>query len=262
MALDVPLCGRCGLAVRPTCANCGEALAAGDVACRRCREPLEVMASPRATVATAVAVEPDVHVATEVVAPPLVPVARKRRRRRGVALRVVVIAIVAGVLVAAGLLALELVAPRPAVPIGLVHRAYPDMGMAISAPEGWVASTGPDKQRPVVEFFEPDLDRHAGQRGFRVAVEKAKLADARKAVAADVRRGGPGFRSIDVAGGLAADGHAAFRYEYVDHATYIEQWWVARPGGTFRIEFWAPLSDQSNTTALAQQIVDTFTMKT
>ena len=63
-------------------------------------------------------------------------------------------------------------------------------------------------------------------------------------------------------GGLEVGGRRAFRYEYVDHATYIDQWWVSRAGGTFRIEFWAPLSDRSKADALAGQIIDTFTSKT
>lgn len=194
-------------------------------------------------------------IATEVVAtvaPPAV-----RTRRRGGFARLVFIAIVAGLLVAVGLIALELVVQRPAPPSGLVSRAYPAFGFAISEPEGWDVSQA-DQPHPVVEFFEPDNDTVAGKRGFRVALERSTLQQARKAVAEDIRRGGRNYKLVGVSAGLAADGQPAFRYEYVSDETYVQQWWVTRRDGTFRIEFWGPSSDRNDTDALASRLLDTF----
>lgn len=245
MPLDASLCGRCGLAVRPTCANCGEPLLPGRDSCPRCREPVQ---APLASTTPAA-------IATEVgtaVAPPAV-----RTRRRGGFARFVFIAVVAGLLVAVGLIALELVVQRPAPPSGLVSRSYPALGFAISEPEGWDVSQV-DLPHPVVEFFEPDIDTVAGKRGFRVALEPSTLQQARKAVADDIRRGGRNYKLVGVSAGLAADGQPAFRYEYSSDETYVQQWWVTRPGGTFRIEFWGPSSDRDDTDALAARVLDTF----
>jgi len=122
ISLEASLCGRCGLAVRPTCPSCGEPLQAGDESCSRCGVALDdvAFAAPPPPPAPP-APPPPTSMAVEVLERARhesVPLASpKPRRKRGrVLLQLVVIAVVAGVLVAGAMLALQLVAPRPASP--------------------------------------------------------------------------------------------------------------------------------------------------
>ena len=249
--LDAALCGRCGLAVRPTCSNCGEVLASGDVACRRCRERIEAPPS-----------EP--VYAARVVAPPqtvtLVPrvavqkprVAEGKRSRSAVAVQLLVIAVVAGVVVAGGLLALELFAPRSEAPFDLVHRSYPALGFSLSRPNNWVESL----HGATLVVSEPD----GAARGIRVVAERKTLAAAHSAVSGEMRKP-PGSRDpIALSDAMSVDGHAAFRYSFAEGGRFVEQWWIERPGGTFRVEFWAPQSAERDEGLFAGQIIATFTI--
>lgn len=249
ITLDAVFCARCGLAVRPTCANCGEALGAADTACARCREPVESAASPVATGRMRRLAGPVPVTVAEQPAP-----APTRRTRRGVVTQLVLIAVVAGVLVAGGLLALEVFTPRPAAPVDLIHRSFPSLGFSVSRPPDWKEVSRRVGGNPGV-VFSPGPSR-----GFSVSSVPTTLARARVAVAREMRNPPANKRPIGVTDDVAVDSRDAFLYTLVQDAQYRQQWWVERPGGVFRIEFWAPEYNQRDAGELAQHIVDSFTL--
>jgi hypothetical protein len=252
LPLDAVLCGHCGLAVRPTCSNCGEALAADDASCRRCREPIDAPAPAPPVYA------PPPPLSTVAIAPRVVPgppstatqPARTaaRRRRPAFAARLLLIAVVAGALVAGGLLALEAFAPRSQAPFDLVHRSYPALGFSVSRPSAWRETQAEN----TVTIGQPN-----GVRGFRVVVEKQTLAAAHMVVSASIRRPPRGVEPIGLSDAVSVDSRPAFRYTFYAGGRYVQQWWIERPGGTFRFEFW---SAQNDAGALAEQIVATFAL--
>ena len=46
--------------------------------------------------------------------------------------------------------------------------------------------------------------------------------------------------------------------DYPDGDNFVQQWWVDRPGGSFRVEFYGPQSDERDAKQLAQRIIETF----
>jgi hypothetical protein len=185
------------------------------------------------------------------VAPPPSPPAR-RRSRSGMVAQLLVIAVVAGVLVAGGLLALELFAPRGAAPVDLVHRSFPDFGFSVSRPPNWTEAVRRLGANPAVVFTAD------ATHGFQVVAVPTTLAQARAAVAQEIGRPPPNKDPIQVNDDAVVDSRPAFRYALIQDGRYREEWWVARPGGAFRIEFWAPEYNQRDAAELAQNIVDTF----
>lgn len=263
IALDAALCSRCGLAVRPTCASCGEALGVSDRSCPRCGEYVESGFVPPVVPRTVHLEYADTAIVEEAAQterderaqPPAGTSAQSAQTRVGgrrVVVQLIVIALVAGVLVAGGLLALELFAPRPAAPFDLVHRSVPDLGFSVSRPATWIESSrrvGPDQ---VLAFTEPN-----GSRGFRVVVGKTPFAQARAAVANEIRRPPAGTNPIST-DNVTVDGRPAIRYALIKNGQYRQHWWVERSGGVFRVEFWGPEWNQRETEELAVHIIETF----
>jgi hypothetical protein len=163
----------------------------------------------------------------------------------------VVIAVVAGVLVTGGLLALEVFAPRSQAPFDLVHRSYPALGFSLSRPSTWRETV----RGTVVTIAEPD-----NARGFRVVVEKQTLAAAHVSVAAQVRRPPAGIDPISLSDAVTVDAQSAFRYTFNSGGRYVQQWWIARPGGTFLFEFSTGQGAEADAGKLAEQIVETFSL--
>lgn len=240
--LDAALCSHCGLAVRPTCSNCGEVLGSGDVVCRRCREPIDAPPSEPIRVA---------QPATVAVAPRVATQPRVRRRRSSVVAQLVVIAVVAGVLVTGGLLALEVFAPRSLAPFDLVHRSYPALGFSLSRPSTWRENV----RGNVVAVAQPD-----NARGFRVVASKQTLAAAHVSVAAQIRKPPRGVDPIALSDALTVDTQPAFRYTFNSGGRYVQQWWIRKPGGTFLFEFSTAQGAEADAGKLAEQIVDTFSL--
>jgi len=234
------------------CSNCGEALVPGDLTCRRCREPVQAPPSEPVYTAHAVVPAPQTVALAPRVAVDTARVAQPKRSRRAVAVQLVVIAIVAGLLVAGGLLALELFAPRSQAPFDLVHRSYPAFGFSLSRPNNWQESVHGES----VAFAEP----HGGAHGFRVVVERRTLAAAHVLVSGEMRKPPRSKDPIALSDAVTVDGSAAFRYSFDQGGRFVEQWWIDRPGGTFRVEFWAPQSGERDAGRLSEQIIATFTI--
>src|SRR5581483_4578443 len=172
-------------------------------------------------------------------------------RRTRVVVQLLVIAIVAGALVTGGLLALEMFAPRTQAPFDLVHRSYPALGFSLSRPSGWHETVRAD----TVTIMQPD-----NLRGIRVVTERKTLAAAHVAITAQIRKPPRGVDPIALSDAIGIDSQPAFKYTYLQGAKYVQQWWIARPGGTFLFEFSAPGTSQGDAAILAEQIVDTFTL--
>src|SRR5439155_12370517 len=86
--------------------------------------------------------------------------------------------------------------------------------------------------------------KDASRRGFRVLVQPSTLAAARNSVTAEIRRPPTGKDPIAINNGLIVGGYRAFRYTYGQDGTYVEQWWIERTGGSFRVDIWMPASEQ------------------
>src|SRR5205807_5034906 len=119
---------------------------------------------------------------------------------------------------------------------------YPSLGFAVSVPKSWVASTIGVAQG--VSFNDP-ASKDASRRGFRVLLQPSSLGAAQNSVLGEIRRPPAGKDPIAVNNGLAVGGNRAFRYTYGMGDTYVEQWWIERTGGTFRVDIWTPASEQS-----------------
>lgn len=245
--------------MRPTCVNCGEALGATDDVCRRCREPIGapagagVLAAPAAValarpVVAAPPARPDAA-APALSAPPVA--AFRRRSRLRVFAQLLAVAVVAGAVVTGALLALELFAPRSVAPFDLVHASFPALGFSVSRPNDWTVAANARS----VTFTAP-----GGSSGFRVVSERTTLDAAREAVARQIRQPGPSIDPIGISAPMTVDGQPAFRYSFDVDDSFIQQWWIGRPGGTFRLEFWDPESSHGDAGQVAQSIVDSFTV--
>lgn len=249
--------------MRATCAACGEALWVGVVDCPTCGEPVEEPWgwAPPELAAEAVSREPtDVAptVAIETIqAPPpeqawAVPVHRRGRQW----LNVVAVGLVSGVIVAAGLLALELVGPNRSrvLDTTLEERSFERLGFAISYPTGWSVGTEGTGVVESVSFTDPD---EPSQRGFRVVLEDVALDRVREDVEDRYRLRRPGYRLIGMTDEEVA-GRPTVRHVFADEGLVFEQWWVERPEGTFRIELWSPERDAELAADVHDRIVRSF----
>lgn len=217
----------------------------------RCHEPIGVapVPPPRAAAITTQQLAPSPPRVEVTPAP--APAPAVRRRRSGI-VQLVIIALVAGLLVAGGLLGLELFAPRASINVDLVHRSFPELGFSVSRPAAWKETLRRVEGNPGV-VFSP-----AAAQGFSVAVSRTSLVAARTAVGREMRRPPSNTEPIAVTDDLVVDSHDAFRYTFIRDGQYRQQWWVERPGGSFRIEFWAPEYNQRDAGEIAQHIIDTF----
>lgn len=287
IALDAHACPRCGLAVRPTCSSCGEALEVRMHACPRCWEVIEqppflpeaavlpeagiyteqdaavaAAASPAESyeqyghAAAAPTLTQDVVPVSYEPAPPAPP----RRRRRFRPGRVLLIGIVAGILVTMVLMALEAVGPRlrgdlPGQ-VELVRQGLPDLDFAIRAPSGWDHRPETIEGRPAAAFLEPA--RTGIERGLRVVLSRSSFDDARREAEERAADGDDDYDEIAIIDGIRLDDRDAFRHLYVEGEEYREEWWVERGSGTFRIEFWSPVSHREESAQLYLRIARSF----
>jgi hypothetical protein len=163
--------------------------------------------------------------------------ARPRRHRH-----VALIAVVAGLVVTGVLLGLEVVAPNRDAPFDFVHRSFPALGFSLSRPNAWSESSTRVGGRPAVVFTEP-----GGLLSFRVVVDVVTLSRARTTIAGE-------------ASTVAVGGSPAIRNSFALGGTLVQQWWVQRPGGTFRLEFFAPEDDATDARRLAADVVGSFSL--
>ena len=184
----------------------------------------------------------------------------RRRVRFG---RLVLVGFVAGVLVAIGLVALEVFVPewRGTHPdkVKLVRESFPDKDFAISVPEGWDVRNEDVDGKPGVAVFEPvgaaedDRLRRFNIVGITRSFDRAReLAEDRAPASAR------DYEEIDITDGLRLDGRRAFRHRYADGEEYREEWWVQRGEGTHRIEFASPMSRREESAILFVRIARTF----
>lgn len=265
IALDDAVCGRCSLAVRPTCAVCAEALWVGVDACPGCGEAVENVAGPEVAEA-AIAAEPlpllpphieDARFVPRAPAPdeawPAEGLANGRRRRQW--LHVLAVGVASGVIVAGGLLALELVGSRSRLgDVALEERSFAQLGFAVSHPAGWTVASSRAGGLDAVEFTDPT---QPSQRGFRVVVDDVPLGRVRDEVEELYRRRRADYRAIAMTDGRVG-GRPAVRHVFLDSGLAYEQWWVERTGGTHRIELWSAEREAEDATVLYERIVRSF----
>jgi hypothetical protein len=108
-----------------------------------------------------------------------------------------------------------------------------------------------------VSFSDPS-SKDGARRGFRVLLQPSSLAAAQKTVAGEIRRPPASKDPIAVNNGLVIDGNRAFRYTYGMGDVYVEQWWIERTGGTFRVDIWTPASEQNSIAGVGDRVVRTF----
>lgn len=249
--LDTAVCPECGAAVRPTCAHCGEALAVGDERCPACGEPVGG-AAPEPSTSTA-PVTPVVSVTpAQTEAEP----ERRSRVRLPPYRHLVAIGLVSGLVVAAGLLALELVRPSSGLhSVSLESATFEELGFAVGYPAGWTVQPGRHQRRDAVTFLDPSRS----DRGFRVLVDDLSLEQARERT--EARSGDRGYELIGIDPSAEIGEVNALEHIYNEDGLHHEQWYVERPGGTFRIDFWAPAGRAEEASALNAQIVDSFEIR-
>lgn len=291
--MDAHACSRCGLAVRPTCSTCGEALEVRMHACPRCWEVIEhpalvgdgaaeasILHAPASTEYGATGTESVAvaHVPATTSTPDLTtPVQAVPARRRQITPiparietqrkvrfgRLMLAGLVAGLLVAVGLVALEVFVPewRGTLPdqVKLVREAFPDKDFAISVPGGWDVRNEDVDGKPGVAVFEPvgaaDDDR---LRRFNI-VGVTRSFDRARALAEDrAPASARDYEEIDITDGLRLDGRRTFRHRYNDGEEYREEWWVQRGDGTHRIEFASPESRREESAILFVRIARSF----
>jgi hypothetical protein len=277
ITLETHACPRCGLAVRPTCSNCGEALEVRMHACPRCWEVIEQPASfaegavlydtraPELPQLQQVG-EPAAAYATTTLtqeAPVYVQQPYHRPRTQIRLGRLILIGLVAGIVLTAGLIALEAVGPRlrGSLPdqVTLEREGFPDLEFAIAVPDGWDVRTERIGGRPAVRFLEPGGSGGDSRlREFHVVVEEDSFDRARELADRRAPPSTANYDEIAIVDGLRIDGRRTFRHTYTDDDEYREAWWVERGGGTYRIEFVGSVSRREESAQLNVRIARTF----
>lgn len=252
LSLDAYRCPRCGLAVRPTCSECGEALTAGIDACWRCAAPIE-----QAPIVSDYAVAPASPATAVLEAPAYVavhaPPARARRSRHRVR-RFVLLPVLLTVVLALALLAYEVGAPRPrpvdASGVLLNERSLP-RSFRVDVPLRWefVVDGGTSV------FTDPD--QPGSSHGMRIVKSDEPLAKVKTKLAkidADLVSDYEPVRTVTA----EIDGRPALRHDFTGTDTVYQQWWVARGKGTFRIDMFARPDFADEARTLDERIVATF----
>jgi len=245
LAIDAFRCPRCGLAVRPTCSECGEPLTPSVDACWRCEARLDeapLLAAPLPAPSATAVLEAPAYVARDT---PVGP--RQRHRIR----RFVVTPLALALCVVLALLAYETFRPRFAEPV-LMHERSIGNEFAVDVPARWEVTVDPS----AVVFDDPD--QPDGARGMRVVRMKDSLADARKQLTAIDRDLVPSYRSLRVPINTTVGGHAAFRSVFAGDGSVVEQWFVQHGKGTLRIDLYARPDLADDMRALDEHIITTF----
>lgn len=177
--------------------------------------------------------------------------------------RLLLVGVVAGLLVAIGLVALEVFVPewRGTLPdrVKLVREAFPDKDFAISVPEGWDVRNEDFDGKPGVAVFEPvGAAQDDRLRRFNIVGITRSLDQARALAEDRAPASARDYEEIDITDGLRLDGRRAFRHRYADGEEYREEWWVQRGEGTHRIEFVSPMSRREESAILFVRIARTF----
>ncbi len=241
LTLDSYRCPRCGLAVRPTCSECGEPLTAGTDSCWRCAAPLDTPLLGATATATAV-LEAPTEVA--VVTPPRV---RRRHPVRRFVLGVIALAIA----VVCALIAFEMFKPRRTSVGAFVARDVPGQ-FTVEVPARWELVI----DRGNAAFDDPD--HPDGALGMRVVRTKGSVGETRKNLTQIEHGIYPSFEPLAAASYVTVDKHAALAYRFVAEGTLYEQWFVQRPKGMFRIDLYARGDVGDDIHAIGEHVASTF----
>lgn len=175
--------------------------------------------------------------------------------------RLLAIGLAAGLIVALGLLLLEFFGPRlrGTLPdqVHLERQAFSNF--AISVPEGWDVRQDEIGSRPAVSVLEPaGADDVAGLSEFHIVLEKESFAVARKLADLRAPPSARNYEEINIVDGIRIDGLKTFRHMYTDDDEYVEQWWIERGDGTYRIEFKSPVARREESALLNVRIARSF----
>jgi hypothetical protein len=251
IALGSHVCGRCGLAVRPTCANCGEPLTIGMAECWYCREPIEaaLQPPPPPVVAPPPPPQPFAPLPRPVVRP-VVP-----RRHRVSAGRVLMEGIVTAFLLTFGMLMLEAFIPKytstSPVAATLERRAFTGLGFAISHPSGWQVTETANG----VTFRSGERAGGRSTRSFVVDPGQIAFKDV-KEEGEHIDDGRFSDHVVLTSGAQTRGGKRAYTRVVAAEGLRFEQWWIDRGKVSLRIEFRSRGADD-DAPAINTRIIDT-----
>jgi hypothetical protein len=180
----------------------------------------------------------------------------RRRRRKFRPIRVLIIGLVAGLLVAAGLLAGEGVAPRYLYPdpqtIELREVLYTELGFRLNVPATWKVDTANNN----VTFSDPD---RSDDRGWRVVAEPASFDTARNNLDRYNRSRFSSYLRIDRTTDELISGRSTIRSEFIGNDLEYHQWWIdAGRDGSLRLESWFHPAEGDEAVVLDQRMIETF----
>jgi hypothetical protein len=209
----------------------------------------------------ATAAQPSVQYASP---PPVVPVrvmepwppSSDPQRSKLRPLRVTIIGVLAGLLVATGLLVgegvfLEYRYPDPRT-VELSDQPFAQLGFSIDVPLAWDV----DAVNSSVTFSDPD---RPDDRGWRVVAETRSFETARNDLDRFNRARFSSFIRLARTTDELVSGRSAIRSEFIGNDLEYRQWWIdGGRDGSFRLESWFHPAEGDEAIVLDQRMVETF----
>jgi hypothetical protein len=177
---------------------------------------------------------------------PLVAESRHRLRR------FVALPLLVSMVIVLALLAYEVGLPRRAADVRL-HQFVLRRAFSLDVPLRWAFVVDDPRTTVFTDPDQPDTSH-----GVRVVTSIDPLDKVRKRLAGVGRQLVGAYRPVDTVTGLRVDGRPAFRHDFVGKDTVVQQWWVQRGKGTFRIDLWVRPDFAEETRALHERIVRSF----
>lgn len=196
--------------------------------------------------------------------PPVVPVrvmepwppSGDPRRGKFRPVRVTIIGVLAGLLVATGLLVgegvlLEYRYPDPRT-VELSVQPFAQLGFSLDVPLAWDV----DAVNNSVTFSDPD---RPDDRGWRVVAETRSFETARKDLDRFNRARFSSFIRLARTTDELVSGRSAIRSEFIGNDLEYRQWWIdGGRDGSFRLESWFHPAEGAEAIVLDQRMVETF----
>ena len=135
----------------------------------------------------------------------------------------------------------------------LLHEQSLAGSFSVDVPLRWEFVVGDPRTAVFTDPDQPDSSH-----GMRVIAANESLAKAH----ADLKKLDgdlvSSYRPIRTVTGIEVGGRPAFRHDFTGDGTAVEQWWVQRGKGTFRIDLFARPDLAEETQELDERIVSTF----